>query len=177
MILWRDDILNLIDLADGILRITGLGTLLYGAVQLIIPQKEISNNILIERINNGDDYQGINYYQEYIDHENSGELTMFTPKECSIKELKVYSLKWERGKLKTDEVLKVFKIINPEEGVLLNINYPCGAPSRKLVWVCDYGVKGEHIFAENGFNGRVDKTVYNYKYGVISNIRRMLNWK
>lgn len=169
--------MSIVDIIDNILRITGFLALLYGLIQIIIPQKEISNNILIERIDKGDDYPGINFYQEYKDNENSGELTALTPQGCNIKDIKVYSLKFEKGKFKEDKILTVFKNIAPEEGVLFDIYYSCGIPLRKIVWTCDYGVKGEHIFGENGFNSRVNKTVYNYKFGIISNIRRILNWK
>jgi len=79
--------------------------------------------------------------------------------------------------LKNDRCLKTYHGITPNTGVLFDIYYAEGIPSRKLVWICDYGIKGEHIFAENGFNGNVDTLIYRYKYNFITKIRSKIGWK
>ncbi|MBN1469446.1 MAG: hypothetical protein JXM74_01745 [Fusobacteriaceae bacterium] len=169
-------ITKVIDIIDMILRLTGLLTLVNGVLLVILPKKETSSNIVIERVSNPSDCK-VSFYQEYSEDESLGELTMFTSMDSNVKEVRLYTIKWENNKLKNDKLLKSFKNIKVETGILFDIYYNCGMPSQKIEWICDYGIKGEYYFSENGFNGRVDKTVYSYNYNFISNLRKLIGWR
>lgn len=170
------DTTRVVDIIDMILRLTGILTLVNGLLCVIIAKKETLSNIIIKRVSDASDCE-VSFHQEYSEDESLGELTMFTSMDSNVKEVRLYTVKWENDKLKNDKLLKSFKNIQIETGILFDIYYNCGMPSRKIEWICDYGVKGEHYFSENGFNGRVDKTVYSYKYSFLSNLRKLIGWK
>jgi len=170
---------------DWILRITGLISIILVVLSAILSRNEHISNFKIKFLGNSDkNYENeiskdVKYYDEYIDEEVKGELTLFTPNGCDIKYLKIYSLEWinKKNKLKIKECLKTYRNIKYDKGILLDIYFPEGIPNRKIEWKADYGVKGEHIFGYNGFNGNVDIVIYNYKFGLLNKLRKAIGFK
>lgn len=169
--------MRITELIDNILRAAGLFSLIYATLQIILPKTDYESNILIKRIESEGETDNLHYYYNYDDDEIHRERTLFIPQRTRIKKLEVVSLKWDGNKLKKDKVLKTFVNLEPETGVLFNIYYTCGSPTRKIIWTCDYGLKGEHYFAGNGFNGNVNTAIYKYKYSLTNNIRKLLHLK
>jgi hypothetical protein len=174
-----EDIMYII---DWILRITGLLSLILGTLAFALSRKEYISNIKVEFLGYDQaepDEDDLRYYEVYKDNIYNNEYTLFRPIGCEVKYLKIYELEWNSKKkvLEKKQCLKTYKDIGHYKGIVLNIYYVEGIPTRKIEWKTDYGMKGEHFFSYNGFNGKVDITFYKYKFGLINNLRRIFGLK
>lgn len=167
---------------DWILRITGLVSIIFSVISFLASRKEHISNVEVKFLgydNNEPSESGLKYYEVFKDDTDNNEYTLFRPIGCEAKYLKVYDVQWnsKKNRLENGSCLATYKNIGHDKGVLLNIYYAEGIPSRKIEWKTDYGMKGEHYFGNNGFNGVVDVTCYKYRLGPISNVRRLLGLK
>jgi hypothetical protein len=161
---------------DWILRITGIFSILVGILILLIPKKEFETNIEIRRVKNDqeDNFPKILYFD---DPEIHNEHLLIKPINYNLKVVRIYSISFQKNKFKKLKLLKTFKNVNPDKIIHYNTSFPCGAPSRMIEWIGDYGVRGKYILAENGLNGDVDLLRYCYRYGFITNLRKQLALK
>ena len=99
------------EIIDWILRITGLGSIVFILINLFIKDCEYLDNVKIIANPSENELNECKYYEEYYEEKNLYENTLFMPLSCNVKVLKLYSLKLtENGKLKKDKLIKKFKI-------------------------------------------------------------------
>lgn len=170
------------EVIDWILRITGLMSIIVVIISFICSREEHFSNVEIKLL--GCDQRepnedGLKYFEVFTDENPNNEYTLFRPIGCDVKYLKVYEVIWneKKNKLENKRCIATYNDIGHDKGILLNINYSEGIPARRIVWEADYGIKGEHLFGYNGFNGVVDVTCYKYKTGFTANIRRRIGFK
>ena len=144
-------------------------------MSLFIHKKEFSTNIKINRVLTVDDIPNYDKYIYFDDPDTKGEYVVFEPQNCIFKKVKYYSVKFTNRGLRQDKCIKTFNNISSANGVIINSYFPCGIPSRMIKWYGDGGIVGSYILAENGKNGNVDLIHYIYQFGIIQNIRKVLN--
>jgi len=167
-----------------------LGTLialfvaLLGLISFLSDSKFINNDILIKgfrdrkSLQSDKDFKSLKFVIEYdINENNYNELTLFINRSIQLKKVALYSVKYENKKLIKGTLLKEFKNIRLDTGILFNIYNSETIPNILLEWTLDFGIKGKYYFTENCFNGNRNITRYGYNKTFLNKIREKINWR
>lgn len=163
------------EIIDWILRLTGLASFIYFVFSLFLHKKEYSTNIKITRVLNIDELPPTDSYIRFDDPNIYGEYVLFEPQDCIFRKVKYCSTKVSWNRVVQDKCIAQFRNITPSNGLIINTYFSCGIPSRMIKWYGDGGIKGTYLLSENGKDGNVDMRHYIYQFGMIQNLRKILN--
>lgn len=100
-----------------------------------------------------------------------GKYFVIYPVNADIKELRIIEVEYNGRRLVNKKVLKTYKDITNNRGVVINTIVPDIIPFIKIEWNMGKGLKREYPISFNGFNGNTKIVSYRYE----NNILRVFN--
>ena len=92
---------------------------------------------------------------------------------ADIKELRIIEVEYNGRRLVNKKVLKTYKDITNNRGVVINTIVPDTIPFIKIEWNMGKGLKGEYPISFNGFNGNTNIVSYRYENNILRVINRI----
>lgn len=166
--------MNIANIIDWILRITGILTLIKIICNFIFNKKQWNDYVKIKRVYDYEKYLD-DYKHVYSYGEDLEETTIVEGNVFPIKKINIYDTKYENKKLKKSKLIYSHKNLLPGEALFLNRYYSCGIPNCIIEIVTyDYG-KASIVLSENGVNGNVNyENGIQYKYNFFSKIYSLI---
>lgn len=156
---------DFIEIIEGILAIIGIFSVIFALKN----EDDFYSEITIIKNPNKEELDKYHYIVEgYRDVSLNGEKVLIASRNKVIKDIKVFRVDFENGKIKRKEVLYSYKKLIPNNALLFDIYYSCGMPSRCIRWRRSDGAIGELFLQENNYNGNNDYQIIKYKKSFLS---------
>ena len=119
------------------------------------------------------------YFQDDNAVENHATKNFFIPENTIINKVKLkklIDLNFENGKEKY-ETIHTFKSISPDKPICLIIERAETIPQYLIEWRTQYGGRARYYFCENLRDENNNERGFEYKYGPVSKVRKILDLK
>ncbi|MFL2140870.1 hypothetical protein [Ruoffia sp. FAM 26254] len=163
-------------LLDWTLRVTGAISICWHIIKSFFPNNEYIDNIVIKEIQSIDEAVNLDLHFFEVFKVNpcmEGQYFVIYPVNADIKELRIIEVEYNGRRLVNKKVLKTYKDITNNRGVVINTIVPDTIPFIKIEWNMGKGLKGEYPISFNGFNGNTNIVSYRYENNILRVINRI----
>lgn len=178
---------NSMETINSILSIIGLMSVVLAIVRIFwmihSTDEQYLGHVTISVYDNEDDMlDKEDYYPliKTVDDQSYTQCTLFKPIDVIVKKMTLAKIEFDDSydiKKAKFQALEIIRDITPNKPLCIKLHRPEGVPQYALQWTSDYGAKVTYVFQSNGYNGKYNQDIVEYRMNIISKLRKLLDLK